>query len=111
LDEPTRGLDYGLKQELGELLQEVNRQGTAVVMVTHDVDFAAEYAQDICLMFQGEIIERGNKYEVLQHSTCYTPQLGKLFNNIVDNVITMDRGVRVLSELAGSNEPEMASVL
>jgi energy-coupling factor transporter ATP-binding protein EcfA2 len=111
LDEPTRGLDYGLKQELGELLQEVNRQGTAVVMVTHDVDFAAEYAQDICLMFQGEIIERGNKYEVLQHSTYYTPQLGKLFNNIVDNVITMDRGVRVLSELAGFNEPEMASVL
>ena len=75
-------------------------------MVTHDVDFAAEYAQDICLMFQGEIIERGNKYEVLQHSTCYTPSISKLFNNIVDNVITMDRGVRVLSELAGSNEPK-----
>lgn len=111
LDEPTRGLDYGLKQELGELLQEINRQGTAVVMVTHDVDFAAEYAQEICMMFQGQLIERGSKYEVLQHSTYYTPQLGKLFNNIVDNVITMDRGVRVLLELAGPVKPEMASVL
>ena len=111
LDEPTRGLDYGLKKELGELLQEINGQGTAVVMVTHDVDFAAEYAQDICLMFQGQIIERGSKYEVLQHSTYYTPQLGKLFNNIVDNVITMDRGVRVLLELAGPIKSELASVL
>lgn len=111
LDEPTRGLDYGLKRELGELLQDINRQGTAVLMVTHDVDFAAEYARDICLMFDGAIIERGSKYQVLQHSTYYTSQIGKLFNNIVDNVITIDRGVKVLVELAGRIEPEMASML
>ncbi|KUG03493.1 duplicated atpase component cbru of energizing module of putative cobalamin ecf transporter [hydrocarbon metagenome] len=111
LDEPTRGFDYQLKEELGNLLLEINRQGTAVMMVTHDVDFAAEYARDICLMFDGGIIEQGSKYEVLQHSTFYSPQIGKLFNNIVDDVITVDEGVKVLLELNRSIKSEIVSAL
>ncbi len=111
LDEPTRGLDYQLKEQLGKLLQEINQQGTAVMMVTHDVDFAAEYAQDICLMFDGGVIERGSKYEVLQHSTFYSPQIGKLFNNIADDAITVDEGVKVLLELTRSINNEKVSAL
>ncbi len=111
LDEPTRGLDYQLKEQLGKLLLEINQQGTAVMMVTHDVDFAAEYARDICLMFDGGVIERGSKYEVLQHSTFYSPQIGKLFNNIVDDVITVDEGVKVLLELTRSINSEIVSAL
>ncbi len=102
LDEPTRGFDYQLKEELGKLLLEINRQGTAVMMVTHDVDFAAEYARDICLMFDGGIIEQGSKYDVLQHSTFYSPQIAKLFNDIVDDVITVNEGVKALLGLTTS---------
>lgn len=109
LDEPTRGLDYQLKEELGRLLEEINRQGTTVVMVTHDVDFAAEYARDICLMFDGEVIELGDKYKVLQHATFYSPQVARLFHKIADNVINVADGVVVLQELTHSIRQDAVS--
>ncbi len=111
LDEPTRGLDYQLKEQLGQLLLEINRQGTAVMIVTHDVDFAAEYSRDICLMFDGGVIEKGSKYQVLQHSTFYSPQVGKLFDNIVNDVITVDEGIRVLLKLITPIKSEIFSAL
>jgi len=111
LDEPTRGLDYQLKEELGSLLTRLNREGTAVVMVTHDVAFAAEYASDIILMFDGGIIDQGSKYEVLQHSTFYSPQIGRLFNNIADDVLTVDEGKKALLELRKLPKSEVLSVL
>jgi energy-coupling factor transport system ATP-binding protein len=79
LDEPTRGLDYSLKEELGNILLKLNEHGTAVIMISHDVDFAAEYANNILLMSEGSIIASGNKYEMLSHSTFYSPQISKLF--------------------------------
>lgn len=99
LDEPTRGLDYRLKAELGNLLQELQTLGTAVVVVTHDVEFAAEYARDIVLMAGGAVIARGDKYEMLAGSTFYSPQVSKLFNNIVDGVVTPEQGRAVLRQL------------
>ncbi len=42
LDEPTRGLDYNLKNELGYLLGDLCQEGKGIVLVTHDVEFAAE---------------------------------------------------------------------
>ena len=69
LDEPTRGLDYVLKRELGNILKELQAEGTAILVVTHDVEFAAEFADEIALMDQGSIIARGDKYAMLSNST------------------------------------------
>ena len=99
LDEPTRGLDYVLKGQLGAILQELQAEGTAILVVTHDVEFAAEFAEEIVLMDQGGIIARGDKYAMLSDSTFYSPQIGKLFNNIVDGVITMEQGRKALSRI------------
>ncbi|NLU49165.1 MAG: energy-coupling factor ABC transporter ATP-binding protein [Syntrophomonadaceae bacterium] len=101
LDEPTRGLDYRLKEELGNILLELKAEGTAILMVTHDVEFAAEYADDIVLMANGSIIGRGSKYEMLTGSTFYSPQVSKLFNNIVPGVVTLDQAREVLTHLTG----------
>lgn len=99
LDEPTRGLDYRLKAELGNILKELQARGTAIVVVTHDVEFAAEYARDIVLMAEGTVIARGGKYEMLSGSTFYSPQISKLFNNIVDGVVTLEQGREILHQL------------
>lgn len=99
LDEPTRGLDYVLKGQLGAILQELQAEGIAILVVTHDVEFAAEFAEEIVLMDQGGIIARGDKYAMLSDSTFYSPQIGKLFNNIVDGVITMEQGSKALSRI------------
>lgn len=96
LDEPTRGLDYELKERLGEILLKLKSEGTAIFMVAHDVEFAAEYADKIILLDRGTIIGYGNKHEMLTNSTFYSPQISKLFNGMVDNIVTIDEGKKIL---------------
>ncbi|MEA1961914.1 MAG: energy-coupling factor transporter ATPase [Bacillota bacterium] len=110
LDEPTRGLDYSLKEQLGNLLLRLNEHGTAVMMISHDLDFAAEYAKNILLMSEGSIIASGNKYEMLSNSTFYSPQISKLFSNIEDDVLTVEEGKKVLLNLMESNEVKALSL-
>lgn len=109
LDEPTRGLDYSLKTELGRLLQELKEKGKAIILVTHDIEFAAEVASKVVLMSQGSIIGSGNKYEMLTRSTFYSPQISKLFSKINDNIVTFAEGLKYLQELI--NDTEDTSVL
>jgi energy-coupling factor transporter ATP-binding protein EcfA2 len=110
LDEPTRGLDYQLKKELGDMLLELQAQGTTIVVITHDVEFAAEYASAILLMSQGSIIEYGSKYDMLSGSTFYSPQINKLFHNIVNGVVTLEQGKEALNQLLKLNETRVVSV-
>lgn len=110
LDEPTRGLDYQLKKELGDMLLELQAQGTTIVVITHDVEFAAEYASAILLMSQGSIIEYGSKYDMLSGSTFYSPQINKLFHNIVNGVVTLEQGKEALNRLLKLNETRAVSV-
>lgn len=102
LDEPTRGLDYRLKEELGKILSELKAKGIAVFMITHDVEFAAQYAEDIVLMSRGTVIGTGNKNEMLTDSNFYSPQISKLFRNIADRVVTLEQAKEVLDQIMGS---------
>jgi energy-coupling factor transport system ATP-binding protein len=79
LDEPTRGLDYGAKESLAQLLCEWRNQGTAILLVTHDVEFAAEVADRVILLSQGEIIAGGSAAEVMGSSPLFAPQIARLF--------------------------------
>ncbi|MDQ8737060.1 ATP-binding cassette domain-containing protein [Paenibacillus sp. LHD-38] len=55
LDEPTKGLDPIAKQRTAELLQQLCRSGKTIVMVTHDIEFAAEHASRCAMLFDGAI--------------------------------------------------------
>nr|WP_276538507.1 energy-coupling factor transporter ATPase [Dehalobacterium formicoaceticum] len=99
LDEPTRGLDYSLKEKLGKMLLDLQKEGISILMITHDVEFAAEYAEDILLMAGGRIVGQGDKYEMLADSTFYASQVSKLFRNIADRVVTLSQAQRILEAL------------
>ncbi len=98
LDEPTRGLDYDLKEKLGKILKELQKQGTAILMVAHDVEFAAEYADEVVLLYEGSIIEKGNKQDLLTKSTFYSPQISRLFSDYEDGIVTVQQGLEALSK-------------
>ena len=112
LDEPTRGLDYLLKAGLGALLQALNRQGLTIMMVTHDVEFAAEYAGRALMMFDGRIVSDGSARQVLGNSLFYAPQLARLFKGFRDDVLTMTEAVETMKnvlpggELVHAGKPE-----
>lgn len=99
LDEPTRGMDYVLKGELGILLTELNRQGMTIVMVTHDVEFAAEYAKRIILIFDGQIVNDDSTHQVMGDSLFYSPQMARLFKGFADNVLTVREALELINAL------------
>ena len=55
LDEPTKGLDLASRRIIAHALREHAQTGGTVIMATHDLDFAEQVADDIAMMFDGEI--------------------------------------------------------
>lgn len=69
LDEPTFGQDRARADELLMLLQELNRDGTTVLVVTHDMQLVAEYADHTVLLGDGRLLAAGPTAEVFADST------------------------------------------
>lgn len=67
-DEPTTALDTGSQllvlRELGELCRNA---GTALIIVTHDLDVIAELADDVAVMYQGEIVETASVHQLFNN--------------------------------------------
>jgi energy-coupling factor transport system ATP-binding protein len=78
LDEPTRGLDYPAKAELAEVLRRLADDGHAVMVATHDVEFAAEAADQVLVLADGEVVTDGPTREVLAASPAFAPQVTKI---------------------------------
>jgi energy-coupling factor transport system ATP-binding protein len=80
LDEPTRGMDRGHRDELTRRVQELAAGGAAVIVATHDTEFAAEFADRVVLMGEGVVIADGTPADVLcggwQFSTDVARALG-----------------------------------
>ena len=67
-DEPTSALDKNLVSELADTINDLKADNLAMLIVSHDLDFAAGVADNICFMSEGRIIEQGPKEEVLKNS-------------------------------------------
>jgi energy-coupling factor transport system ATP-binding protein len=78
LDEPTRGLDYGAKHRLAEVLSGLAADGTTILLATHDVELAAEVADRVVILADGEIVTDGPARGVLSASPAFAPQVTKV---------------------------------
>jgi energy-coupling factor transport system ATP-binding protein len=78
LDEPTRGLDYAGKAELARIVADLAADGRAVLLATHDVEFAAHVADEVVVMAEGEVVSRGGPRQVLAESPSFAPQVTKV---------------------------------
>jgi energy-coupling factor transport system ATP-binding protein len=78
LDEPTRGLDYGAKKRLGDVLSGLAADGTTVLVATHDVELAAEIADRVVILADGEVVTDGPAREILASSPAFAPQVTKV---------------------------------
>ena len=65
LDEPTAGQDFLNKCKIGGVIAALKAEGRGVVIVTHDVEFAAQVADRVALMARGKIVRVGSAHEVL----------------------------------------------
>jgi energy-coupling factor transport system ATP-binding protein len=78
LDEPTRGLDYQAKAGLTGTLDRLAARGHAIVVATHDVEFATRGCDRVVVMAEGEIVADGPSATVLTASPTFAPQVAKI---------------------------------
>ena len=78
LDEPTRGLDYPTKHRLAAILRDLADAGHAVVMATHDVELAAEVADRVIVLADGEVVADGSTTDIVTSSPMFAPQVAKV---------------------------------
>ena len=79
LDEPTRGMDYASKRKLAELLTDWRNIGRSILLVTHDVEFAARLADRVAIIETGELIFNGSPQTAFTKFPSFQTQTAQLF--------------------------------
>jgi len=95
LDEPTRGLDYATKADLHRIVSRLAADGAAVLISTHDVEFAALASDRMLIMADGELVADGTTAALCTSSPAYAPQMAKVFSPLP--VLTPDDVARGLA--------------
>lgn len=84
LDEPTKGLDPYSSAGLSRIIRDLADQGTTIVLVTHDLDFAFVVADQISMLFDGEVACSEPAEEFLENNLVYCPNAkSRLFGAVV----------------------------
>jgi len=83
LDEPTVGLDPATKKSILNKIKKYHetKQNT-IIMVTHDIDIAAEFASKILMLDNGKIVKYGSVEEVFSDIDTAIPEMTKIFREL-----------------------------
>lgn len=106
LDEPTKGLDAACKAQLAEILVTLRRDGVAIVMVTHDLDFCASCADCCALLFDGAIAAEGSPRTFFADKRFYTTAANRMARGICEGAVTV---VDILTVFGKPKEAESPS--
>lgn len=87
-DEPTSALDVTIQAQVMEMIQDlIEKQGTSLILITHDLGLVATSCDDVAVVYAGEIIEYGSKEEIYDHpSHPYTIGLFGAIPNLESDV-------------------------
>lgn len=106
LDEPLAYLDPAGQDELFEVLESMNSQGKTIIMATHDVDLAAQWADNVIVMVSGQVIARGGRNvladeEVVKKANLRLPMTARMFKSmgIIEGLpVTIDEAISMLKD-------------
>jgi len=94
LDEPTRGMDRAHKHALQELIESLAGRGAAVLVATHDVEFAAAFAQRVVLLGDGVVIADGPAGEILSGGWYFATEVARILDR--PGLISPEQGAVLL---------------
>lgn len=89
MDEPTKGLDAEAKEALGTLLERLKQQGICITMATHDVEFAALFADRCSLLFDGIITAENPPQAFFAGNSFYTTAANRMARDVFPWVVTV----------------------
>ena len=88
LDEPTKGLDNFFKLKFAKILRSLKQQGITVVMVSHDVEFCAEYADLVSMFFDGQMVTTDTPHRFFGQNSFYTTAANRMSRCVFQNAVT-----------------------
>ena len=106
LDEPTKGLDAYAKAELAQLLLALCREGASILVVTHDVEFAARYATGCALMFDGLLLSEGEPHDFFAGNRFYTTDANRIAAEHFPMDITCEEVIASCRSSLSAKEPK-----
>ncbi len=98
MDEPTKGLDADKKAQLLGVLRTLKLQGVSILMVTHDVEFAALCADRCILFFRGTAVSDGLPRAFFAENNFYTTAARRMTRGYFDNAVTVEDVVTLCRE-------------
>ncbi|UCD73258.1 MAG: ATP-binding cassette domain-containing protein [Candidatus Bathyarchaeota archaeon] len=107
IDEPTTGMDWLTGRSTMEMAERLNKEGKAIIVITHDMTIVAEYAKRVIVMMQGNILLDGppedvfNQPEVLKKSFIEPPQISQLMSEFVEGkaVLSVREAAEIINTL------------
>ncbi len=96
LDEPTKGLDAEYKEELGGILKKLQNHRITIFMISHDVEFVAEYADRVGLFFEGNVVTSKNARDFFAGNNFYTTAANRMARHYFPEAVTVKDVVQCL---------------
>lgn len=98
LDEPTKGMDCFFKEAFAEILCKLKEQGITVVIVSHDVEFCAKYADFVSMVFDGQVLTTQTPRQFFGGNSFYTTAANRMSRSFFQNAVTPDDVVALCRE-------------
>ena len=77
LDEPTAGVNPKVRQELKDILLNLKKEGSTIVLIEHDMEFVMSISDDVIVMTEGTVLTRGTPKQVQADKRVLEAYLGK----------------------------------
>ena len=90
LDEPTKGIDSFFKETLAEILCKLKNRGVTVVMVSHDVEFCAKYADMVSMFFDGQLLAPDSPRRFFGNNSFYTTAANRMSRHVFSLAVTAE---------------------
>ena len=90
LDEPTKGIDSFFKEKLAKILCKLKDQGITIVMVSHDVEFCARYADMVSMFFDGQLLTTDTPRRFFGNNSFYTTAAGRMSRHVFSMAVTAE---------------------
>ena len=88
LDEPTKGIDNFFKRKLAGVFEALKAEGRTIVLVSHDVEFCAHYADSVAMFFDGSVAATDTPQGFFSQASFYTTAANRMSRHVFDNAVT-----------------------
>ena len=95
LDEPTKGIDSFFKETFAGILAALKEQDITIVMVSHDVEFCARYADSVSMFFDGQIITTDTPQRFFGSNSFYTTAANRMSRHVFTHAVTAENVIEL----------------